>query len=590
MKTFGTLELVEKNNSKYWKITGHQPVIMMSRIIYGLFNDETGAVHVPHHKTNLEHIEWLMMRYPLEMKGNGEWKEAMVELNEMRKKMDAIQDLKQIEPKGSFRGVLMPFQKEGLDFFMKTSGNALLADEMGLGKTIQSLAYLCTDTHTMPALVVAPLVTLWNWKREIEKFMVVKAERGLFKNRELKPITVLIREGKQKKLPISDFYITNYEMLSRRLDDLSKVGIQSVILDEIQNLRNEDTEKYRAVKEVALWKTVKHKIGLSGTPIYNHGSEIYPIVNLLQTGCLGEYSEFCDMYCYEDGRGRFITHEEKRLALAEKLHETVMLRRRKEEVLKDLPPKIRYKEIIDIDEEQYQDSLDRIWKKMEEAQRNAKTSFEKTTAYEKAIGEERISAGIAKLPHVVSFIRQMMEIDEPVVVFCHHKEMHRQLNYKLREFNPATIIGGQTDNFRQQNILNFQEGRTKLMIAGLRAGNLGINLVQSSYVIHAELDWTPAIHRQAEDRLHRIGQKRKVFSYYLVGNGTMDDVVAKVLVDKTLEIDAVMGDKAEEQDTAKAREIVEEIRKRLKKNHKQNKLEEKYEVIVEDAFKAEGQC
>jgi SNF2 family DNA or RNA helicase len=599
VKTFGSLKMVEKDNSRYWEIKGHQPVIMISRIIYGLSNDENGAVFVPHHKTNLEHIEWLMMRYPLEIKGNGEWKDALKELSEMRKKMEQIADLKPIEPKGSFRGKLMPFQKEGLDFLLKTSGQALLADEMGLGKTVQTLAYLCTDQHTLPALVVAPLVTLWNWQNEIEKFMVVKSLKGMFKNRDLKPRIVLIRDGKQKKLPEADFYITNYEMLSKRVDDLQRVGIQSVIADEIQNLRNKDTEKYKAVNEVTLWKTIKHKIGLSGTPIYNRGSEIYPIVNLLQTGCLGEYSEFLDMYCYENGRGQFITDEEKRSALAEKLTESIMLRRRKDEVLKDLPPKIRYKEIIDIDEEEYQDSLDRIWAKMEEAQKKAKTAFEKTNAYEKAINEERISAGIAKLPHVVSFVEQMMEIDEPVVVFCHHREMHRLLNERLVRYYPATIIGGQTDKVRQENISKFQEGKTKLLIAGLRAGNLGINLVQSSYVIHAELDWTPAIHRQAEDRLHRIGQTRKVFSYYLIGNGTMDDNVAKVLVDKTLEIDAVMGDKPQDQDETKAKQIVEEIRKRLRKKPKRNLLGfpnkltemiEQRQIFKEDAFESQGEC
>jgi len=116
------------------------------------------------------------------------------------------------------------------------------------------------------------------------------------------------------------------------------------------------------------------------------------------------------------------------------------------------------------------------------------------------------------------------------------------LHESLQEFAPASIIGGQTDKVRQQNIDNFQNGDTKLIIAGLRAGNLGINLTRAKYVIFAELDWSPAIHRQAEDRLHRIGQKNTVFAYYLIGKRTLDEHVANILVDKSYEIDAIMDE------------------------------------------------
>jgi len=113
-----------------------------------------------------------------------------------------------------------------------------------------------------------------------------------------------------------------------------------------------------------------------------------------------------------------------------------------------------------------------------------------------------------------------MEIEESVVVFCHHRAIHSLLNEKLNRFSPAAIIGGQTDKFRQEQIDNFQNGKTKLLIAGLRAGNVGINLTRARYVIFAELDWSPAIHQQAEDRLHRIGQKKH--SFCLLSNWKWD--------------------------------------------------------------------
>ena len=152
---------------------------------------------------------------------------------------------------------------------------------------------------------------------------------------------------------------------------------------------------------------------------------------------------------------------------------------------------------------------------------------------------------MAKLKHVVEFVNEVMETEESIVVFCHHKAIHTLLHESLEEHNPSSIIGGQTLTTRDNEIDRFQKGQTRLMIAGLRAGNVGINLTKARYVIFAELDWSPAIHRQAEDRLHRIGQKNKVFAYYLVGKGTLDEHVADILVDKAYEIDTILDAKTE---------------------------------------------
>ena len=130
--------------------------------------------------------------------------------------------------------------------------------------------------------------------------------------------------------------------------------------------------------------------------------------------------------------------------------------------------------------------------------------------------------------------------------------------------SPVSIIGGQSDKDRQNSIDDFQDGKSNLMIAGLRAGNVGINLSRARYVVFAELDWSPAIHRQAEDRLHRLGQKNTVFAYYLVGDGTLDNHVADILVDKGFEIDSIMdGNVDRNDDGEKARRIMEQIQERL---------------------------
>lgn len=564
-RIYGSLEFVTKEKKKFWKITGAQPVILIRRIIPSAGFDETGCAIIPDNKSNQEYIEWLMMKFKLEIKAEKEWDKKIKELHDYKKRLESIRELKGVDPKASFRGKLYDFQKEGLDFLMKTGGYALLADEMGLGKTVQALAYLATDEETLPALIVSPVVTLYNWKNEIEKFMIAKAESGLFKGREISPRIEIIRKGKRSQIPDADFYVINYELLAKRIDDLAEKDLRTIIGDEIQNIRNKETMKYQGLKEASQLSSVRHVIGLSGTPIYNRGSEIWPIVDTIQEGILGTWNEFVKTYCWIDNRDRAIVHEDMRDAIKDRLRETIFLRRKKLEVLKDLKEKITYQEIIETDSEFYEREIKRLYTTMLTKKREAKTELEKFHAYREMERNERKIAGMAKLPFVVKFVRDLMELEESIVVFCHHHDIHDSLYRQLYTFDPARIRGDQTPQERQRNIDRFQSKDTRLMIAGLRAGNVGINLTSANYVIHAELDWTPAIHRQAEDRLHRIGQKNTVFSYYLIGRGTLDERIAGVLVDKKLEIDAIMGDSgADEPDTEKGRAVLNYIKERLK--------------------------
>lgn len=431
--------------------------------------------------------------------------------------------------------------------------------------TVQTLSYLATEKQTFPVLIVAPLVTLNNWQRETQKFLKKRSRNGKISENEY-PSSVLIRTGKAQDLGKYDVYIINYDLLHKRTNDLEKLNIKTIVCDEVQHLRSKTTKKYTAVKKLAALDSIKYRIGLSGTPIYNRGSEIWPIVDILRPGLLGTFEEFCEYFCYVNEKGKAIVLENKRASLGEELRKHVMLRRKKSDVLKELKDKVRYKELIDSDINYYQTELGKIWERLEEEQKSATSAFDKFSSYKRAIQSERQAAGVAKVPHVIEFVKNIMEIEESVVVFCHHKAIHELLHRSLAEYSPASIIGGQSDKERQEGIDRFQNGETKLIIAGLRAGNVGINLSRARYVIFAELDWSPAIHRQAEDRLHRIGQKNTVFAYYLMGNGTLDDHVANVLVDKSYEIDAIMDEKAETfENKEKAELILAQIHDRL--NH-----------------------
>src|SRR5574337_689334 len=566
MKEFGTLEYVLDTYSKNWtwKLTGPRAVSMVARVIpHAWYGNGPEEAIVPDTVQNVEKIKWIMDRYPLEIRSKSIWHRKVRKVIVPQKKWTRIEKLRKATPGPQFRGNLWDIQREGLDFLLKSYGNALLADEMGLGKTVQTLAYLATEKQTFPVLIVAPLVTLNNWQRETQKFLKKRSRNGKISENEY-PSSVLIRTGKAQELGKYDVYIINYDLLHKRIDDLSKLNIKTIVCDEVQHLRSKTTKKYTAVKKLAALESVKYRAGLSGNTIYNRGSEIWPIVDILRPGLLGTFDEFCEYFCYVNEKGKAIVLENKRASLGEELRKHVMLRRKKSDVLKELKDKVRYKELIDSDINYYQTELGKIWERLEAEQKNATSAFDKFSSYKRAIQSERQAAGVAKVPHVIEFVKNIMEIEESVVVFCHHKAIHELLHRSLSEYTPASIIGGQSDKERQEGIDRFQNGETKLIIAGLRAGNVGINLSRARYVIFAELDWSPAIHRQAEDRLHRIGQKNTVFAYYLMGNGTLDDHVANVLVDKSYEIDAIMDEKAETfENKEKAELILAQIHDRL---------------------------
>ena len=568
MENIGTLEYVLDKYSKIWswKVTGDRAVSMISRLVSeAWYGENIDEIIIPDSTETVKQLKLIMDRYPLEILSKSTWQRKIVKTYAPKPMISPIKlKLKRAKPGDQFRGKLLNFQKEGLDFLLKSSGNALLADEMGLGKTVQTLAYTASEKQTFPLLVVAPLVTLKNWEREIEKFLKKKSRNGRIIESE-SPSVTMIRTGKSKELPITDVYIINYELLLKRNLDLSKVGLKTIVCDEVHNLRSKSTQKYKAVKKLAANPSVNYRIGLSGTPIYNRGSEIWPIIDILKPGLLGSFKEFCEYFCYVNENGKAIVLENKRVSLRNELQKHVMLRRKKADVLKELKDKVRYKEVIAADTDYYLDELDKIWKKVESEQKDADSEFNKSASYHRAIQSERQIAGIAKLPHVINFVKNIMEIEESVVVFCHHKVIHKLLHESLQEFSPVSVIGGQSDEMRQDQIDKFQKGESKLMIAGIRAGNVGINLTRAKYVIFAELDWSPAIHRQAEDRLHRIGQKNTVFAYYLIGQGTLDDHVANILVDKSYEIDEIMDESKENYENKdKAKLILAQIQDKIR--------------------------
>ena len=356
MVKFGTLNFVlDKYSGTWcWKITGPRAVSMVSKLIpRAWYGDAPDEAIVSDNDENVKHLHWIAEKYPLDILSKNVWNRKILPFKIKKQRIPNIEKLKKVNPGKQFRGKLLNFQKEGLDFLVKSSGNALLADEMGLGKTVQTLAYISSEKKSLPALVVAPLVTLTNWDSEIKKFMKKKSLNGKIIDKD-SPTTTLIRTGRNQELDKKfDFYIINYELLHKRFDDLSKLPLKSIICDEVQHLRSKTTQKYSAVKKLAALKSIQHRVGLSGTPIYNRGSEIWPIVDILKPGLLGSFKEFCEYFCYVNDKGKAIVLENKRTSLGNELRKHVMLRRKKQDVLKELKDKVRYKEVIDCDIKYY---------------------------------------------------------------------------------------------------------------------------------------------------------------------------------------------------------------------------------------------
>ena len=195
MKNIGTLEYVlDKYSGTWtWKITGDRAVSMVSKIIPKIwYGDGPNEVIVPDDENTVKQIKMILERYPMEILSKSVWQRKSSPVLIKKQKSVKIEKLSKAKPGKQFRGNLLNFQKEGLDFLLKSTGNALLADDMGLGKTVQTLAYIASEKQSLPVLVVAPLVTLKNWQREIIRFMKKRSKNGRIIEDDA-PTTTLIR-------------------------------------------------------------------------------------------------------------------------------------------------------------------------------------------------------------------------------------------------------------------------------------------------------------------------------------------------------------------------------------------------------------
>ncbi|MFB5761137.1 DEAD/DEAH box helicase [Paenibacillus medicaginis] len=540
---YGTLRYEPVTN--HWVIEGEAAVCQAAKRLFpGADGRSRGIARFKSNKRTNGDLNWLMMRYPLKVIDIEAWEAQFNEaVSYVLRREEIRRGPQKIEPSPLyFNGQLTEFQKEGVAFLCNNAPT-LLADDMGLGKTVEALAWIATQNR-YPGIIVVPTSVQTQWKKQIEKFIVPQTnpcESALFP--DLATQVHIIKGLKPYDLPEANFYIIHYGLLRGWKSELPEYKFEFAVFDEIQELRRTGTEKYSAAS--LLSESVGNAIGLSGTPVYNQGGEIYNVMNILEYQCLGDWGSFTREWCY--GYGEMVVTDPD--ALGEHLRrEGLMLRRTKDQVLTELPAKRRVVQEIDSDEKTFTREMKSVFELIDRYD-TISDILEKGRAKREISQEVRQATGIAKAPYVAGFVRMLLEAGEAVVLYGYHHAVYEIWMEELAQFNPVRVTGQETNAQKELAKEAFISGKSNLIIISLRAA-AGIDGLQkrSNINVFGELDWSPGIHSQCEDRTHRMGQKDSVLSYYLVCGQGSDEQMMEALGFKTAQFAGIMGEKTESEE------------------------------------------
>ena len=425
--------------------------------------------------------------------------------------------------------------------------------------TVQAIGVINATPDIKKVLVVAPASLKLNWKRELEKWLV-------------RPMSVGVANG---GLPDTDVVIVNYDVLKKFQDGLSR-DWDLLIADEAHYVKNPDAQRTKLlvggekkqdgkyIRIPGIIDRAKRRAFLTGTPILNRPIELWPIVSALAPETFPSFMSFAKRYA-DAQQGKYgwdfsgAAHLDE---LQDKLRSTIMVRRLKKDVLTELPAKRR--QVVEIeptgdakalvaretavaDEHterlaQYRAAVELA--KASESDDEYKVAVAKLrdavqVAFED-ISRERHEVALAKVPQVIEHLKDVLEQQDKVVIFAHHRDVVDALMAAFPG-QAVKLTGEDSVEDRQKAVDDFQNKKdVKLFVGSVKAAGVGITLTAASQVIFAELDWVPANITQAEDRLHRIGQQGSVLVQHLVFDGSLDSKMAKTLVDKQEVIDKAL--------------------------------------------------
>ena len=441
---------------------------------------------------------------------------------------------------------LYPFQRAGVAYSL-THPRTLIGDEMGLGKTRQALSSIEMQ-NAYPCLVVCPATLKFNWQREI---------KALLPHR-----TAEVYNGRNPGMAVpmtADYLIINYQILASWSEFLPNLG--GLIVDESHYIKNPKADRTKVIKAICLgvWdhdktdgrlfmvsppKLPKNApaLFLTGTPILNRPREVVETLVCMghlvaEKGRENSVGKFLYRYCGpQKGWGGHMTFNgaSNEIELNEWLRKTCMVRRRKVDVLTELPPKIRAPQFIALS-----DSAQRLYLKLaQEGAERAAQSRAEAIVYLNAL---RDAIGKAKIEQALAWSIDMLEeTDKQLIIFADHIKVQKALISGLQDegYNVTHILGGESGIAEEQKRI-FQAGESRVIVLSLSAAREGHTLTAAHDVLFVELGWNPGTHNQAEDRAHRIGQDEPVTAWYIIAQDTIDEWTYELIESKRAIVNAV---------------------------------------------------
>lgn len=449
--------------------------------------------------------------------GNNEWKVGMRDYGVVRRMLReesfVFEDIpkgtlgvmerpvmnREFELIGPIYSTLLPFQREGVVYALNRNGRVILADDMGLGKTIQALATAYYYRAEWPLVVIAPASLLDSWADACRMFLDKEAS---------------VIRGKEGWT--SEIGIVSYETASNNIGMVS--GARVVIVDECHYLKSQTSKRTRKI--VPLLQKASRVLLLSGTPAVSRPLELYPIISAIDKTMFPRFAEYGNRYC--NGRKVGQWYDYKGCSNAEELHyvlrKSLMIRRTKDEVLSQLPPKCRRQIILQADSRQTEIGREEIGEGIDSNM---------AMRYKEAAG--------LKMNSVKLYLSTMIEKEMKFIVFCHHGEMMDGLAEFFREKEvPIIRIDGSTPSVNRSVLVREYQESSEIRVAllSITACSTGLTLTSGKAVVFAELYWNPGTLLQAEDRVHRIGQEKSVDIMYLIARETIDEYVWPKLLAK----------------------------------------------------------
>ncbi len=495
------------------------------------------------------------------------WKGAK-ELQELSRKLKAFQGIESVEPMPQLNAQLREYQQFGLDwlYFLHTFKFAgILADDMGLGKTIQTLAFLqllkARGEMQQPSLIVMPTSLIGNWKNEIKKFTPDLRYLELYG---------IDRAHKFEQIASYDVILTTYALAQRDQEKYNKEQFFYIILDEAQKIKNPKTKLATAIKGFHS----SHKLALSGTPIENHLGELWSIFDFLMPGFLGNLSSFKALYQKPIEQ----EHDMTRGELLNKKIKPFILRRTKDEVVKELPSKTEIIKKAIFGKKQatlYENIRVTMEAKVREAIKGKGLSRSHITILDALLKLRQVCChpGLLKLESAKN-IKESTKLDmflelidelhsegRKVLVFSQFTSMLSIIEEEIIKLKiPYTKLTGSTRK-REEAIEKFTQGDAQIFLISLKAGGVGLNLVEADTVIHYDPWWNPAVENQATDRAYRIGQDKPVFVYKLIVENSIEEQILKLQEKKKSLQDGIYQDKdKKKEDGFTGDELVELLR------------------------------